>query len=268
MIRTFQIVGPVFLTFGSATMAKQRIPLSGATSAESAGSLVFSREQIRALDAAAVAELGIPGLLLMENAARGVADVLMARFGMADAGHAARLPPVVIVCGPGNNGGDGLALCRLLAAWQMESRVLLLTADKRLSADAASNRAFLQRCHISVQEPVVEMMVDQLVGLSADSLIVDCLLGTGVQGAPQAPFSDVIAAMNDSAATVVSVDVPSGLDCETGTAVGACVRAAVTVSFVGLKTGYMSASAAACLGDVEIVPIGLPWSWVTAFHAR
>lgn len=245
-------------------MSKQRIEPFGGPAAVSGEPLVFTREQIRALDAAAVEELGISSLVLMENAARGLFEALFDIWGRGDSSPR----QILIVCGPGNNGGDGLALQRQLLARGCEATALLLSAGKRLSDDTQANCDILTRGGT----PPVHCEPDQLLSMLSDmqsqDVIVDCLLGTGVRGAPASPFAGIIEAINDADAGVISADVPSGLDCQSGTAVGACIRADQTVSFVGLKTGFLTSAAQQWLGDVRVAPIGLPDCWVRRFHAR
>lgn len=219
-------------------------------------SLVLSRSAARDIDAAAVSELGMTGPLLMENAARGICDVVRQHFQ-----HAKR---IVIAAGPGNNGGDGLALARQLAACHQTSNVYLVSASRSLTDDAAFNLQILQAAGIGVarSEDGADLIAD-LLTLEADDLIVDCLLGTGVRGALREPFLQIAEAINQSVARVLAVDVPSGLDCETGAAEGTCVIADHTVTFVGLKRGFQNRSAAQKTGRVTVAHIGLPAAWVS-----
>lgn len=216
---------------------------------------VLSRIEVRAIDAAAVGELGLTGLLLMENAARGVADVVQQEFP--------NVSRITILCGPGNNGGDGLALCRHLAALDITASVFLVTGGKQLSSDAVDNLNILVAAGIPPEcSPNAADAIQAIRTLTKEHLIVDCLLGTGVRGAVQAPFDRLIAAMNESPASVLAADVPSGLNCDDGRAEGGCVRADRTVTFVGLKTGFLSANAGEFLGRVTVAHIGLPQRWV------
>lgn len=295
-------------------------------------SVVFDRDQIRALDAAAITELGLPSLLLMENAARGVCEVLArecsacqiwsvstedaarsvvqelweclqrkaslearvryddfvqvtskGQFGDAFVSLCRRGlcsqaepdgdvvlcgPRILIVCGPGNNGGDGLAIARQLAAVGVPFTVALIDGDRSISPDVAANLAFLSRSQIDVHRPSPRELSAVMGAMTGDDVIVDCLLGTGVRGAPKAPFEEVIEAISRSGAFVVSADVPSGLNCQTGSADGSCVEADITVTFVGLKTGFLSPAAERFLGKTEVAHIGLPAHWVREFHAR
>lgn len=217
---------------------------------------VLSRAASREIDAAAVSELGMTGPLLMENAARGVCDVVRQHFQ-----HAGR---IVIAAGPGNNGGDGLALARQLAACQLTSNVYLVSASRTLTDDAQFNLRILKAAGMGVAESDdgTDLIAD-LLTLEADDLIVDCLLGTGVRGAIREPFLQIVEAINQSVARVLAVDVPSGLDCDTGTAEGGCVVADHTVTFVGWKRGFQNPEAAQKTGRVTVAHIGLPDAWVS-----
>ena len=194
-------------------------------------------------------------MLLMENAARGVCDVVFQRLPNAER--------IVIVCGPGNNGGDGLALARQLAAHDVSTEVVVFRTRKKLTNDAETNLNILTAAKISVQDAVDTCrMTSALQALTEKDLVVDCLLGTGVRGAPRAPFCELINAINDSPARVLAVDIPSGLDCDSGIAEGACVRADRTVTFVGLKQGFLVPGANTFTGEVTVAHIGLPAAWV------
>lgn len=215
---------------------------------------VLSREQVRRLDQDAVQQLGLPSLLLMENAARGLcAEVL--RLRPQAAGR------IVIAAGAGNNGGDGLAAARLLAAEGVVAEVLLFCCGRSLSVDAAANLRFLQRSGLVVQQCDPQQSGPVFAGLGVADLIVDALLGTGVRGAPQAPLSEVIQQINASGARVLSVDLPSGLDCDLGTATGECVRADWTVTFAALKRGFLLEESRKWTGVVRVCQIGIPLNW-------
>lgn len=213
---------------------------------------------IREIDAAAVQELGIPGLLLMENAARGVCEVLQSRKPNGR---------ILIACGPGNNGGDGLAVARLLAADGIKSEIHIVRAGKTLTADAASNLAFLSRCGISVVEPDAESLPIAVSQLTAKDWFVDALLGTGIRGTLQCPYFEIVQAVNRSAVQVLAIDVPSGLDSDTGKPCGVAVRADVTVTFVASKAGFRFEHALPYLGHVVVRQIGVPQKWLNAWCA-
>ena len=213
---------------------------------------------IRQIDAAAVQELGIPSLLLMENAARGVCEVLQSENPIGR---------ILIACGPGNNGGDGLALARLLAANGIKNEIHLIRAGKTLTADAESNLSFLLRCGIRVYEANVESLPAALRELSTGDWIIDALLGTGIRGALRSPYHEIVEAINRSAANVLSIDVPSGLDSANGEPCGVAVNADVTVTFVATKAGFRSEHAMQHLGRVVVRHIGVPQNWLAEWCA-
>ena len=226
--------------------------------------LVLTRDEVRRIDAEAIATLGMPGIVLMEHAARGLCDVLQTRFASAT--------KIIILCGPGNNGGDGFALARQLASHGLNPEIFLVAANKSLSQDAAWNCTTWQKTGGRVSnvnsDDELETLASRLTAQTSDSLIVDCLLGTGVRGAARPPYDRLIAAINNSQARVLSADLPSGFDCETGIVAGEVVQADVTVTFVGRKTGFDHPDAAAWTGDVEVAHIGLPQDWVREFVNR
>ncbi len=222
---------------------------------------LLSRAESRQIDQAAVDELGLTGVVLMENAARGVCDVIL------------REPPfptrIIICCGPGNNGGDGFALARQLAARGVEATVFLTAAGKPLTHDAEFNRDIWLAAGYCVKDgDHPEQICDVLSNLGKGDLIVDCLLGTGIRGAVRAPFGGIIEAMNSSNARVLAVDVPSGMDCETGEAEGAAVLAQRTVTFVARKIGFSQPCSEAFTGMVEVAHIGIPNRWVCDWLER
>lgn len=218
--------------------------------------LVLRREQVRRIDEAAVRLLGISSLVLMENAARGLSEVILG---------AGFWNQILIVAGPGNNGGDGFAAARLLAAAGFpltQIRVLLVRGGKQLSADAAVNREILLLGGMQVEEPDAVAAAAVIRELRPGSVLVDALLGTGVRGTVKVPFCEVIRAMNESAATRIAVDVPSGLDCDTGEACGDAVRANQTVTFVAMKPGFLTEAGREFCGTVHVRPIGVPVEWL------
>ncbi|MEY3458916.1 MAG: Nicotinamide nucleotide repair protein [Planctomycetota bacterium] len=217
---------------------------------------VLRRDEVRRIDEAAVRLLGISSLVLMENAARGLVEVVLG---------AGSWKQITIVAGPGNNGGDGLAAARLLLAEGFPAadlRVLLIRGGRALSEDAAANLSILQRGGVLVEEPAVDVAVEQLQGLDAGSLIVDALLGTGVRGPVRSPFLEVIGAMNRAGAARIAVDVPSGMDCDSGEACGEAVYADHTVTFVALKPGFLTEPGSVYCGTVHVRQIGIPVEWV------
>ncbi|MES2791463.1 MAG: NAD(P)H-hydrate epimerase [Planctomycetota bacterium] len=212
--------------------------------------LILTRSQVRDVDRRANKDYGLPGVVLMENAGRGATD-LLCREGCTG--------PVVICAGKGNNGGDGFVIARHLAIRGIEVRVILCCVASQLQGDAAIHYHVLQRAGLAGIELDHTVSPEQLAQLliSAD-WIVDALLGTGAQGEVREPYRTVIDAINRSGRRVLAVDLPSGMDCDTGNANGPCVRAAVTATFVARKPGFDAAGATLLTGRVEVIDIGVP----------
>jgi NAD(P)H-hydrate epimerase len=207
----------------------------------------LSRAEVRELDRRAIEEYGLPGVVLMENAGRGAAEVLLRLDGSGR---------VVLCCGKGNNGGDGFVIARHLDNRQVPVRVLLFARPEELTGDAAVNYHVIARSDV----PVVVLPDDAILQteLSQASWVIDALFGTGLSGPVRPPFDRVIAAINDSGKRVFAVDIPSGLDCDTGQPLGPTVRAEHTATFVALKTGFANPAAKQWVGQVHVVDIGAP----------
>jgi NAD(P)H-hydrate epimerase len=212
---------------------------------------VLSREEVRNLDRRAIAELGLPGVVLMENAGRGTAELLRA-LGV----HGG----VVVCCGKGNNGGDGFVIARHLDNYQIPVRVLLFARPEELTGDAAINYRVLAASGVPIEIHAGAVLNDEAVRrhLAAAEWVVDALFGTGLAGPVRPPFDAVIAAINASPARVLAVDIPSGLDCDTGQPLGPTVRAEHTATFVALKQGFTNPAAQEWLGQVHVLDIGAP----------
>jgi NAD(P)H-hydrate epimerase len=221
---------------------------------------VLSREQSRLVDRLAQDEFGLSGIVLMENAGRGVADVLC-RLGI----HA----PVVICCGKGNNAGDGFVIARHLDLRGHAVRVLLWAEPAELSGDAETNFKILQKTAVPIEVFGNRHDSARLAALLADAgWIVDALLGTGARGEPRAPLDAVIDQLNAAPAQKMAVDLPSGLDCETGVAARHTIRAAETCTFVAAKTGFRVPGSEQFTGRVHVLDIGAPRQVVEAACAK
>lgn len=212
--------------------------------------LVLNREATREIDRRAVAEYGMSSLVLMENAGRGVADKLS---------QLSTLGPVAICCGKGNNGGDGFVLARHLELRGVEARVLLWAEPHDLTRDAAVNFAILEKSGLPLEIFGQHHDANRLEkSLSDAEWIVDALLGTGARGEPRPPLGEVIEQLNAAAAPKLAIDLPSGLDCDTGEAATHTVRARHTCTFVALKPGFLVPGASAYVGQVHVLDIGVP----------
>jgi NAD(P)H-hydrate epimerase len=205
----------------------------------------LTREQSRQLDRRAIDEYGISGLVLMENAGRGTVDVLE-RIGISG--------PVVILCGKGNNAGDGFVIARHLEIRGHACKVVLLFPPSELAGDAAANFAILEKSNV----PIVESPAELASHSRGADWIVDALLGTGARGEPREPIASAIDWMNAQPARRLAVDVPSGLDCDTGEPASHTVRADHTCTYAATKVGFASAAAKQFLGTIHVCDIGVP----------
>jgi len=211
----------------------------------------LTREQVRTIDRRAIEEFGVPGVVLMENAGRGAAEVLL---GLGVHGT------VTICAGKGNNGGDGFVIARHLDLHGHPVRVLLFARPEDLTGDAAVNYQIVAKSGLPITVfPDATFDGRQLTEeLGRSAWIVDALFGTGLTGAVRLPFDRVIAAINASGVPVLAVDIPSGLDCDTGLPLGPCVRASHTVTFVAQKKGFANPAATEWLGQIHVAHIGAP----------
>jgi NAD(P)H-hydrate epimerase len=215
---------------------------------------VFTAVEMREVDRRATAELGIPGATLMENAGRGAADVLAS--SLVGLGAPRRGARVAIVCGKGGNGGDGFVVARWLARRGLRPHVLLAARPDDVSGDAGAKLAALRRAGV---RPVVVDDAERAAVTMADAhVVVDALLGTGTRGAPTGLTAELIERINASGRPVVALDIPSGLPADGGAPPGPAVRAALTVTFAGLKQGLVQSPGLDLAGRVAVVPIGIP----------
>ncbi len=207
----------------------------------------LTRRECRDLDRRAMQDFGVPGVVLMENAGRAMAELLLSRPTPG---------PVVICCGKGNNGGDGLVIARHLDIARVPVRVLLFADKERIKGDAGVNLNILLRAGIPVEEMADETALPAI--LAEAGWVVDALFGTGLDEAVRAPLDRVIAAINAAGRPVLAVDCPSGMDVDTGRPLGACVRATVTATVQARKVGFDAPGAEAYLGEVVVVGMGAP----------
>jgi NAD(P)H-hydrate epimerase len=197
-------------------------------------------ERMRATDRWAIEQRGIPGVELMERAGAGLAALTAQVVGDG---------PVVVVCGKGNNGGDGYVAARLLRETGRAVRVLSTVAVDELGGDALENA---RRLPGPPPEPF------SAAGLEDAAVAVDALLGTGFAGEPHGAVGEAIAALNAWGGPVVAADVPSGVDAATGEVAGVAVRAAATATFAAAKPGLWINPGKALAGEVRIIDIGIP----------
>ncbi len=220
---------------------------------------IVTAEQMRALDAATIDGLGLPGVVLMENAGRAVAEVIRddLELGLAEsAGQPAR---VAVVCGAGNNGGDGYVIARVLDEAGLEVTVYLATAAERISGDAALHLGVLERCGGRVVSvATAEALAAEAEAIGSADVVVDCVFGTGLARPVEGHYRAVIEAINQGHGRRVAVDIPSGLSSDDGAVLGIAVDAAVTVTMAFLKIGLAVAPGFARCGRVHVAEIGIP----------
>src|SRR5260221_3960199 len=201
---------------------------------------VLSRAEMRAFDAHAVAK-GLPSIVLMENAGRGTADVLV-REALSGTPTDAR---VVVVCGAGNNGGDGMVSARHLLLRGARRVVCLVGDPRKITPDARTNFDAWVAFGGEVRELAVGGSLWALSdAMKAAAVVVDALFGTGLDRTIDGWLASVVGAVNDAAAPCVAVDLPSGLDADTGATLGVAVQARTTVTFAHPKLGLLTPNGA------------------------
>ena len=215
--------------------------------------LVVTPRQMQEIDARAIKKYKMPGLILMENAARALAEKALEM-------PAQNSPATVcIICGPGNNGGDGLAAARLLKEQGCEVQVFLLGSLSQLKGDARTNAQKLRAAKIKVNEIKGGAGITALkAGLKKTSLVIDAIFGTGFKGTASKLAGQAIEAINSSGKIVLSSDIPSGVNGENGQVTGPAVKADATVSMGLPKTGLLFYPGKELAGEVSIADIGFP----------
>ena len=217
---------------------------------------MLNRAAARNLDQAAISRLGIPGILLMEHAAQSVAREIKRSLKRSGLNH------VTIACGRGNNGGDGYAVARLLSVEGIHTS-LIACGTPREGSDAYLQAEICTAMNIPVHTPHELRNV-----LTPTTLIVDALFGTGLDRPIQGEIANMIHEMNAAESQILSVDLPSGLDADTGIPTGPCVRAESTITFVAIKPAMLVVGSEDYLGKVLIGDIGTPTSLLEEFGAE
>lgn len=216
-----------------------------------------SARQMQGLDQATITEIGIPGLLLMENAGLRTVDYLVRKFGDP------HKQIISVFVGPGNNGGDGLVIARHLLQRGALPRILLLAQPEKLKGDAAVNLDIARRLGLPIQLLTSEEEVQTRAHEIKQSwLVVDALFGTGLKRAIAGHFAAAIDLINHLTQPVVAVDIPSGLDSDTGQVLGTAVRASLTVTYCLPKIGHFLYPGREFSGQLEVADIGIPLSLI------
>jgi len=225
----------------------------------------LTRDELRELDRRAIEGFGVPGLVLMENAGRGCAELLM------------RLnpdrKPTMILCGPGNNGGDGFVIARHLdnAGWPVKVHIVARHNRQKGDADVNFDILFASGIEFTQYRPDYFEQSHRdlfLRHVAATTWVVDALFGNGLTRALAAPFDWLATALTDSGKPTLAVDIPSGLDCDTGEPLGPCVKATHTATFVAPKRGFLGPTSKQWTGEVHVIDIGAPRVLVSEYRQR
>ena len=222
----------------------------------------MTRDEVRAVDRRAIDVLGIPGVVLMENAGLGLTQVVCdhALLLSPAANALGVLDPIGVVCGRGNNGGDGFVVARHLVLALGHARVRVAYTGplaEQDTGDAATMRRICMRMGIAIEEaPDGEALARVLAGWSEVKLLVDALYGNGLSAPLREPGLGLVRALDADRRPKIGCDVPSGLDCDTGLPLGHAVRCVETATFVAEKVGF--AKARGYTGKVTVVSIGCP----------
>lgn len=216
--------------------------------------MVLKRDEVREIDRKAIEEYEIPGIILMENAGRNVAEEILKMLSWP------KKAKVVIFCGKGNNGGDGFVIARHLYNKGVNVSVYLLTRISNVLADgdASTNLKILLNMNLKVNELLEGDMKEIRKELQDCNIIVDAIFGTGLSGEVREPARSLIMEINETNIPVVSVDIPSGLDCDEGVVLGAAVKATKTVTFVAAKAGFFKECGREYTGELIVSDISVP----------
>lgn len=223
-------------------------PMCAAANASLPESL-YAADGVRALDRCAIDDFGTPGFELMQRAARSAFRQL--------ARHWPEARRVLVLCGAGNNGGDGYLVAASAQRQGLPVRCLAVADPAKLKGDAESAYKAAQDTGVSIERYDGSAASLLTEALAEADMVVDAMLGTGITGALRSPFDKVIAALNESGRPVLSVDVPSGLDATTGWIETEAVNATVTVTFIGLKAGLLTGRGPDVAGDVVFDDLGV-----------
>lgn len=216
--------------------------------------LVVTAEQMQAIDRQTIEHFLIPGLILMENAGRGVSDLVMQRYSrQLDTGGA------LVLIGPGNNGGDGFVIARHLFQAGYRVRMLLLASEKKFQEEALTNFHAAKRLKI----PCIQCLESDAIQSVSDffktsGVIIDSIFGTGLTREVKGRFAQAIEMANASPSPVVAVDTPSGLCTDTGRPLGTAIRADITATMALTKLGHVLEDGPAFTGELMVVEIGIP----------
>lgn len=214
-----------------------------------------TRDEMREFDRKAIEEYKIPGLVLMENAGRNVAEEVLKMTSNP------QQTKVAVLCGKGNNGGDGFVIARHLYNHHIPVKIFLVARVPVILKDgeAGINLQILLHMKIPVREVLdTTEVISILKELGSYDIIIDALFGTGLSGEVREPFKTFIYGVNKLNKTIISVDIPSGLDCNDGKVLGSAIKANKTVTFAASKRGFYLGNGPTHTGEIIVTDIGIP----------
>lgn len=216
---------------------------------------VVTAEEMRRIDQETIQNIGIPGIVLMENAGLGVICAIEKNFDMSN------IKKISIFVGKGNNGGDGLVIARHLKNKGYDIKIYLLSSPDRFQGDALVNLHIAQNMGLNIETILSESDLEyHKTNIANSDLLIDAIFGTGLTGAVRGVAAKVISFINHTGLPVVAVDLPSGLDSDTGKIEGECIKAILTVTMGLPKRGLLLYPGAGFIGKLEITDIGIPSS--------
>ncbi len=216
--------------------------------------VLMTKDQVRAVDSWAINTLGIPGVALMENAGRSCAELIKEKL------KDVATPKVYIFSGTGNNGGDSYVIARHLLNSGFEVVVVVCGDRQKIKGDAKINLDILEQLGRPIEQlnPKDSDVPSRVKTFAGDAdMLVDGLFGTGLSGQLNDEYKQLIESINACDCPILAVDIPSGLDCDAGQPLGAAIRASYTVTFVAVKKGFASESAAKYTGEIFVASIGV-----------
>lgn len=220
---------------------------------------IGSSQEIKNIDRSCIEQFNIPSIVLMENAALKVLKNIDIKNNNK----------FIVVCGNGNNGGDGLALARLLLANKKEVRVFILNNSKKMSEDYKTNLKILEKLKIQIKYIHNNEDVNSLRESIVNSdIIIDGILGIGLSRQVTGIYADVINVINNYSKYTIAIDVPSGLNSDTGEIMGACIKATQTITFQLYKIGFLNYEVKEYLGDILLEEINIPDNIVENNHNK
>jgi NAD(P)H-hydrate epimerase len=215
---------------------------------------VMTVQGCREFDGWAINVAGVPGAVLMENAGRSCAEIIIERLKQTGGRK------VCVFCGTGNNGGDGFVIARHLLNVGLLPSIFICGEAAKIKGDAEINYKIVLKMNIPVGQinPAAENVEEQVNAAAGDcDLIADAIFGTGFKGVLAGGFEKIVGKINSFGKTVAAVDCPSGLDCDTGEAKGAAINADITVTFAAAKCGFKNSESKKYTGEVYVASIGI-----------